>query len=72
MFRIAGLFKEFGCSTLVVKQCLSWIDAWRVGRTPQNRNLLGPPQLDTGRHYLFVVVSDSTLFLRPSTVCREK
>eukprot|EP00969_Alexandrium_andersonii_P041621 1824537-Alexandrium_andersonii.AAC.1 len=34
MFRIAGLFQEFGCSTPVVKQCLNWIDIWRTGRTP--------------------------------------
>eukprot|EP00969_Alexandrium_andersonii_P227257 10037006-Alexandrium_andersonii.AAC.1 len=35
MFRLAGLPREFGCSGLVLKLCLHWIDIWRLRRTPQ-------------------------------------
>eukprot|EP00969_Alexandrium_andersonii_P151168 6684260-Alexandrium_andersonii.AAC.1 len=37
MFRIAGLFRDFGRSGLVLKLCLRWIDICRLGRTLQNR-----------------------------------
>eukprot|EP00969_Alexandrium_andersonii_P191765 8469768-Alexandrium_andersonii.AAC.1 len=60
--------REFGGSSLVVKQCLSWIDIWRTGRTPHGRDLLEPPNLQQGRRYPFVVVSDSTLSFRPSEI----
>eukprot|EP00969_Alexandrium_andersonii_P054656 2406957-Alexandrium_andersonii.AAC.1 len=68
LFRIAGLFQEFGCSSLVVKQCLSWIDTWRTGNTPNERALLETSPLERGGHYPFVVVSDRTLAFRPSEI----
>eukprot|EP00969_Alexandrium_andersonii_P368594 15473257-Alexandrium_andersonii.AAC.1 len=68
MFRIAGLFQEYGGLPLMLKPCLSWIDMWRTGRTPFDRAPLDPPALETGRCFPFVVVSDSTLSFRPSEV----
>eukprot|EP00969_Alexandrium_andersonii_P313804 13864125-Alexandrium_andersonii.AAC.1 len=40
----------------------------RTGQTPFDRPPLDPRALDSGRHYLFIVVSDSTLNFRPSDV----
>eukprot|EP00969_Alexandrium_andersonii_P370346 15477056-Alexandrium_andersonii.AAC.1 len=34
MFRIAGLFREFGECALLLKLCLNWVDLWRVGQRP--------------------------------------
>eukprot|EP00969_Alexandrium_andersonii_P143042 6323769-Alexandrium_andersonii.AAC.1 len=45
MFRIAGLFREFGCASLMAKLCLNWIDMWRSGETPHGKMLLDPPCL---------------------------
>eukprot|EP00969_Alexandrium_andersonii_P322504 14249307-Alexandrium_andersonii.AAC.1 len=52
----------------MLKPCLNWIDMWRTGRTPFDRPPLEPQALESGRHYPFVVVSDSTLNFRPSEV----
>eukprot|EP00969_Alexandrium_andersonii_P350068 15432446-Alexandrium_andersonii.AAC.1 len=66
MFGIVGIFREYGASSLLLKPCLSWIDAWRTGQTPFDRPPLDPPAFNFGRHYPFIVVSDSTLNFRPS------
>eukprot|EP00969_Alexandrium_andersonii_P082153 3621873-Alexandrium_andersonii.AAC.1 len=54
MFRIAGLFRECGRSSLLLKPCLSWIDMWRTGKTPFDRPPLEPPALESGRRFPFV------------------
>eukprot|EP00969_Alexandrium_andersonii_P051811 2275552-Alexandrium_andersonii.AAC.1 len=68
MFRVAGLFREYGGSSLLLKPCLSWLDMWRAGKTPYDRPPLDPPALESGRRFPFAVVSDSTLSFRPPDV----
>eukprot|EP00969_Alexandrium_andersonii_P095901 4234900-Alexandrium_andersonii.AAC.1 len=67
MFRIAGLFEEFGCASLAAKLCLNWVDVWRVGATPHNNALIDIARIEQGSHFPFAVVSDSTLAFRPSS-----
>eukprot|EP00969_Alexandrium_andersonii_P068629 3027483-Alexandrium_andersonii.AAC.1 len=68
MFRVAGLFQEYGASALILKPCLHWLDMWRTGSTPFSRELLDLPSVESGGHYPFALVSDSTLSFRPSDV----
>eukprot|EP00969_Alexandrium_andersonii_P182894 8082065-Alexandrium_andersonii.AAC.1 len=55
MFRIAGRFRDYGGSALLLKLCLSWIDMWRSGQTPHGRPPLDPLAFATGGHFPVVV-----------------
>eukprot|EP00969_Alexandrium_andersonii_P113274 5006064-Alexandrium_andersonii.AAC.1 len=48
LFRIAGLFGEFGCASLAAKLCLSWIDVWRAGATPHDHQMIDVARIEGG------------------------